>query len=218
MSQYSKSEIYKKVFNKFCDSYNRENKNCVDSLEEINNVVNKIEKDLNLVINKIYQPQLQQTPENKFEENLKITPGMKIVEDEVQELPKYKFDLPTQLKIFNKQIENFNIIQRELEEIIRENFKNRRDENELSRRNSEVVFIDKDEFIDCNKRIPIMQISEQNEEGDKKMRIEMNSEDLNIDELKELIDYKFKKILTDVKKINEFTKLPDNSSKIFFIY
>jgi hypothetical protein len=213
MSQYSKNEIYKKVFNKFCDSYNGDKKNFVDSLEEINYVVNKVEKDLNMMINKIYQPRIEQTLEKNDEENIKITPAeTKIVADEIQELPQNKLDLQPQVQILTKQLENFNLIQRELEEIIRENFKNRRDENELSRRNSEVVLIEKDEFIDCNKRIPIELI----EERENKIKIELNSKDSNIDEIKELIDIKFKKILTDVRKINEYTKLPENSSKFLY--
>jgi hypothetical protein len=208
MSQYSKNEIYKKVFNQFSESYNGENKNSVDSLEEINNLVMKIEKDLYVVINKIYHPQFLQGKEIKID-NLKNTALVSNQVNEIQGLPQNKNDL----QFLARQLENFNSIQRELEEILRENFKNRRDEkdqNALSRRNSEVVMIDKDDLMDCNKRTPVTQMQESCMEA--KINIEPNACDFNIEELTQLAEAKFKKILNDVRKINEYTKLPDNSS------
>lgn len=226
MSQYSKNEIYKKVFNKFCEYHNEENKYPSQSLEEIIKLLNKIENELNLVKNKIYYNTEYDSSKNLIEKNIintvrKETKENNLFNDRKLSTNKEEDNLMYRQEIFNKHIENLNSIQREISEILKDNFKSRdhddkKDEYELSRANSEAVLVDKDELTDFTKKSPIIHLNMEQQLTIKEEKL-ISTKNLSHQELSELIETKYKNILSDLKKINEYTKLPDNSSKNYYI-
>jgi len=162
--------MFNKIYSKFTDNNNKIPKHIIKCSETF-------ETNLDSIVNSLYQ------------------------EEEKENISK---DKPTSTylnNILNFQIENMNKIQNDLLKMLKENFKYKDliYSNDISRRNSEPVLLEKDEIIDVNRFSQL---------------VDLNCEDYDEQKKIDIINENVSRINLLIKKLWDISKPPDNSSKI----